>query len=327
MSREQTAYSKIVLVTGSRTGFGRLISTTLARRGYSVFASMRDIAGRNRNRAADLQEWGRDENLRLSVIELDVTDEASVQQAVENVIGDAGKIDVVVNNAGISAWGLVESHGVDQAKGVFETNVFGPWCVNRAALPYMRRRRSGLLIHLSSVAGRLVLPSMGLYCASKFALEAMAETLRYELSQSGIDSVTVEPSPYATALSRNALEAIDRERAADYGAIARLPSKIRDAVASAAGDPQKVADRVLQLIETPLGGRPVRTLVGELGERFQSLNDMTLLLQAVAMQEFGLAELLALRVQNQSREDPIAPPNGISAEIANSWAASADRPS
>src|SRR5579864_5352253 len=107
------ADNNVVLVTGASTGFGRLTSVTLARRGYTVFASMRDVAGRNRTHAADLEELSRKENLRLRVVELDVTDDASVQQAVERVVREAGRIDTVVNNAGIVHWGLLESFTVE----------------------------------------------------------------------------------------------------------------------------------------------------------------------------------------------------------------------
>jgi NAD(P)-dependent dehydrogenase (short-subunit alcohol dehydrogenase family) len=228
------------------------------------------------------------------VIELNVTDDASVEQAVERVIGDAGRIDVVVNNAGIGTWGLIESYGIDQAKHLFETNVFGPLRLNRAVLPHMRKRHGGLLIHLSSAAGRLVLPAMGIYCALNFALEAMAETLRYELSQSGIDAVIVEPSAYPPAIFRTVAETIYRDRTDDYGPLADLPERVREALASTEGDPQEVADRVVELIETPAGSRLLRTLVGGLAEQFQPLNDVQLQLQAAAMQRFGLGELMSL---------------------------------
>lgn len=284
--------NNIVLVTGASTGFGRLISTTLARRGYTVYASMRDIAGRNRNNAADLENLARDQNLRLHVVELDVTVESSVQQAVERVIREAGRIDVVVNNAGVAYWGLVESFTLEQAKQLFETNFFGPLRVNRAVLPHMRDRRSGLLIHMSSVAGRVVAPSMGLYCATKFALEAVAETLRYEASQLGIDSITVEPGPYPTAIFGNATAGADQERAAGYGAVAELPRKLQDSLESSDTNSQEVADLVAQLIEMPAGSRPIRSLVGGFAQQFQPLNDIALQWQTTAMQQLGLSGLM-----------------------------------
>ena len=289
------AENSVVLVTGASTGFGRLTSVTLARRGYAVFASMRDVAGRNRTHSAALEELGRKENLRLRIVELDVTSDSSVEHAMERVVREAGQIDTVVNNAGVFYAGLLESFTVDQAKQIFETNFFGPLRVNRAVLPYMRQRRSGLLIHVSSIAGRLVVPSMSVYCATKFALEAMAETLRYELSQLGIDSISVEPGEYPTAIFGNAAEPADQARAADYGAVAEVPRKILDGLASNNNNTQEVADRVVELIEMPAGSRPVRSLVGAFAQQCQPVNDVALQLQTGAMQAFGLSDLMTLR--------------------------------
>ena len=289
------AENNVVLVTGASTGFGRLTSVTLARRGYAVFASMRDVAGRNRTHSAALEELGRKENLRLRIVELDVTSDSSVEHAMERVVREAGQIDTVVNNAGVFYAGLLESFTIDQAKQIFETNFFGPLRVNRAVLPYMRQRRSGLLIHVSSIAGRLVVPSMSVYCATKFALEAMAETLRYELSQLGIDSLVVEPGEYPTAIFANAAEGMDQSRAADYGAVAEVPRKLFDFLASNKNDVQEVADRIVELIEMPAGSRPVRSLVGPFAQQCQPLNDVALQFQTGAMQAFGLSDLMTLR--------------------------------
>jgi len=283
----------VILVTGASTGFGRLMSVTLARRGYHVVASMRDVTGRNRQHAADLEELRRKENLRLSVLELDVTDDRSVNGAVENIVRDAGRIDTVINNAGIGLWALTETSTVEQAKQLFETNFFGVLRVNRAVLPQMRKQRSGLLIHMSSGGGRLVVPSLGIYCATKFALEAMAETLRYEVSQLGIDSVTVEPGAYPTAIGANAADAADPARAVDYGSLAEAPRKLRDAFTAVDTDSQDVADCVVRLIEMEAGTRPAGTLVGL--EQFQPVNDVALQAQTAALQNFGFGELMTLR--------------------------------
>lgn len=283
----------VVLVTGSSTGFGRLTSMALARRGYQVIASMRDVTGRNRRHAADLDALGRKENLRLGVVELDVTDDRSVNGAVDRIVRDAGRIDIVVNNAGVSSWALTETSTIEQTKRLFETNFFGVLRVNRAVLPHMRARRSGLLIHIGSIAGRLVMPSLGIYCATKFALEAIAETLRYELSQLGIDSVIVEPGPYPTDIVANAADVTDPVRAADYGALAEAPRKIRDTLAAVDTNSQDVVDRIIQLIEMQAGRRPLRTLVGM--EQFQRVNDVALQYQTVVLQNSGFGELMTLR--------------------------------
>jgi short-subunit dehydrogenase len=199
----------------------------------------------------------------------------------------------VVNNAGTAYFGLLETFTVEQVKALFEVNFFGSIRVNRAVLPHMRKRRSGLIIHLSSVAGRLVLPSMGVYCATKFALEAMAETLRYEVSQLGIDSITVEPGPYPTAIFGNSVQTADGARTADYGSLAEVPQKVFDALASAQTNSQDVADRIVQLIDMPAGTRPLRTIVGM--EQLQPVNDVALQYETGTMNAFGLGDLMTLR--------------------------------
>ncbi|HWC20356.1 MAG TPA: SDR family oxidoreductase, partial [Terriglobales bacterium] len=172
---------KSVLVTGTSSGFGKVIAETLSRKGYQMFASMRNASGRNSSARNELLDLAAREGLALSVIDLDVTDDESVERAVAQVIADAGKIDILINNAGYALWGLTEAFTVEQAKQIFDTNFFGIVRMNRAVLPHMRRQREGLIIHITSAAGRGVLPGMGLYTATKFAVEALAECYRYEL--------------------------------------------------------------------------------------------------------------------------------------------------
>jgi NAD(P)-dependent dehydrogenase (short-subunit alcohol dehydrogenase family) len=187
---------QVVLITGSSTGFGRLFAVTLARNGHTVFATMRDPGGRNAKNASEIRALAEKDALPIHVLELDVTDDASVERAVNAAIAKAGRIDVAINNAGYYLSGLEEAVTTEQAQRLMDTNFIGPVRVNRAVLPHMRRQRSGVLIHVSSGAGRVVLPSVGFYCASKFALEALAEAYSYELAAQGIESVIVEPGQY-----------------------------------------------------------------------------------------------------------------------------------
>jgi len=185
--------SKVVVITGASSGFGRLTAEFLARQGHQVFATMRELAGRNAKAAEALRELGRREGLKLQAAELDVTRDASVESCVRQVLAEAGRIDVLVNNAGFGYGGLQESFTSEQAQRIFDTNVVGAHRTIRAVLPQMHRQREGLLVQVSSGVGRVVLPGMGLYCASKFALEALSECYRYELAGSGIDVVCVQP--------------------------------------------------------------------------------------------------------------------------------------
>jgi NAD(P)-dependent dehydrogenase (short-subunit alcohol dehydrogenase family) len=286
---------KVVLITGSSTGFGRLAAETLARKGYSVFASMREASGRNAGARGELLNLGEKEKLSIKVLDLDVSSEASVNRGVEEVIDHAGRIDVLVNNAGFVYWGITEAFSVEQAQRVFDTNFFGVVRMNRAVLPHMRRQGSGLLLHVSSGAGRGVVPAMGLYTASKFALEALAETYRYELSQLGVDSVLIEPGPYATAIFGKVEQPADQERSAEYGATAEVPGRVQSALESSPADPQEVADAIAELIETPAGKRPLRRLIGPIVTSLQPLNDASERIQREILQALGLGHLLTFR--------------------------------
>jgi len=286
---------EVVLVTGCSSGFGRLSVESLARKGYRVFASMRESAGRNATARDQLSELARRERLSLKVIELDVTDEGSVNSAVEGVIAEAGRIDVLVNNAGFAYWSLTEGFSVEQAQRIFDTNFFGVVRMNRAVLPHMRHRHRGLLVHVSSGAGRGVLPGMGLYTATKFALEALAETYRYELSQLGVESIIIEPGPYTTEILAKHEAPRDQYRVAEYGPLAELPAKVHGALTTSAADAHEVADLLARLIEMPAGQRPFRTLLGPVVDSFQPLNDLSAQLQQGILTSMGMGHLLTVR--------------------------------
>jgi NAD(P)-dependent dehydrogenase (short-subunit alcohol dehydrogenase family) len=279
---------QVVLVTGSSTGFGRLISETLARRGHNVFASMRDPAVRNATNAGELRALVGKESLSLHVVDMDVTDEHSVERAVHSCVEQAGRIDVVVNNAGYAVVGLAEATTVDQARSIMDTNFLGCVRVNRAVLPFMRKQRSGLLIHISSGAGRVVIPSFGLYCASKFAMEALAESYHYELAQQGIESCIVEPGAYQTPVFSNTVQAADHARTATYGAANEIAKKVGAGLAAAAADPQEVADAIASIVETPAGQRKLRYRVHPSDLGVDAINGVCAQVQERAFQVFGI---------------------------------------
>ena len=279
---------QVVFITGSSTGFGRLFTETLARKGHAVFATMRDPGGRNAKNASEIRALAQKDSLPIHVLELDVTDDASVQRAVDAAVAKGGRIDVAINNAGYYLTGLEEAVTTEQARRLMDTNFLGPVRVNRAVLPHMRRQRSGVLMHISSVAGRVVLPSVGFYCASKFALEALAETYHYELAGQGIESVIVEPGQYETSIFGNNL-AGDEARANTYGAVKEIPAKINAALSSTAGNPQEVADAVLRIVETPAGEKQLRYVVSPRSIGVDEINALTKQVQANILEAFGLA--------------------------------------
>ncbi|HEX4545888.1 MAG TPA: SDR family oxidoreductase [Candidatus Acidoferrum sp.] len=283
--------TQIVLVTGASSGFGRLIAETLARKGFTVFATMRDANGGNAASSRELEELAQRGPLSLQVLELDVTDDASVERAVREVVAKHGRIDVLVNNAGYGIMDLAETVTVAQAQRQFDTNFFGVLRMNRAALPAMKRQGSGLLLHVSSGAGRLAIPGMALYCASKFAMEALAEVYRYELAPLGIDSVVIEPGAYATPIMGKLEKGEDPARKSGYGEVVDIPAKLQAKIRSSRANPQEIADKVLEIIETPAGQRQLRYRVGPGGPGVERINGLTNEIQAQLLEAFGITAL------------------------------------
>jgi NAD(P)-dependent dehydrogenase (short-subunit alcohol dehydrogenase family) len=259
------ALSSVVLVTGSSSGFGELTAKTLAARGYSVYASMRDIEGRNAEAARRLQDWAQAQAAPLRVLELDVTSDDSVRQGVGHVLATAGRIDVVVDNAGVSAAGPLEAFSIQQMAALLDVNVLGPMRVNKAALPSMRARRSGLIVWITSTLGRVLPGRGGLYPATKWAAEGFAESLHYQVAPFGIDVVILEPGSFPTPATRKSMQAEDQAVVAAYSALGSQASPASRPAPDPnyrPPDPQEVADAVLALVELPPGQRPLRQVCG-----------------------------------------------------------------
>jgi len=284
--------SKTILITGASTGFGRDTAQTLARAGHMVFASMRDIAGRNRPHAEALRALG------LNVVELDVTDDASVEAAVAAVLAKAGRIDVLINNAGVAAAGVSEAFTPDQLRDLFEVNVVGLQRTLRAALPALRRQGDGLVINVGSILGRVTFPFFGLYGASKFAVEALTDSYRYELSQLGVDVVLVQPSAYPTNMYASVMQPADADRAGGYGDVGGIPGKMFETFMGMfkgenAPNPHDVAEAIVKLVGQPKGSRPARVVVGQpFGA--DVVNQQTAPVQAQVVEGLGLGHLAAL---------------------------------
>lgn len=226
MFRMPDKESHTVLITGASSGFGRRTAFTLARAGYRVYASMRDTAWKNRRAAEEIQAEAKAGELPIEVIDLDVAKPESVQSAVREIEGSGSTIDVLVNNAGHMSIGIAEAFTDEQVQQQLDVNFLGPVRLCRAVLPQMRERRSGLIIHISSIVGRVLFPACAFYCASKFALEAYAEVLHYELTSFGIDSVLIEPGPYPTQLLANSPGPADKDRVQTYGPFSSLPRDV-----------------------------------------------------------------------------------------------------
>ena len=277
------------MITGASTGFGRDTAETLRRAGHSVFASMRDPQGKNRNHTEALRKQG------IEVIELDVANDASVDRAVQEVLKRAKRVDVLVNNAGIASAGVTEAFTADQAKIVFNTNVVGVLRTTRAVLPTMRAQREGLIVNIGSVLGRVTFPFFGIYGASKFAVEALTDSLRYEVSQLGIEVVLVQPSAYPTPMYEKVQLPADSERVLAYGAVGEIPGAMfKHFMAMFQGtqapNPHDVAEAIAGLVAQPKGNRLARTVVGApFGS--DTVNAQTAPVQAHVVEALGLGHL------------------------------------
>lgn len=278
-----------ILVTGASSGFGRLISETLAGAGHTVFASMRDIDGKNKVHANEMQSRG------LNVVELDVTDPASVERAVADITARSGRIDVVVNNAGVASAGVSEAFSDLQVARLFDVNVVGLHRVTRAVLPTMRQQGAGLVVNIGSILGRVTFPFFGLYGASKFAVEAMTDSYRYELSQLGVDVSLVQPSAYPTQMYASADHPGDQSRVDSYGDTGTIPAAMFEQFMTMlsgtdAPNPQDIADAVLDLVAQPKGQRAARVVVGN-SFGADVLNAAIAPVQAETVKALGLAHL------------------------------------
>ncbi|GAB4204038.1 MAG: SDR family oxidoreductase [Roseiflexaceae bacterium] len=259
--------SPTVLVTGSSSGLGRATVEALARRGYTVFASMRAVFGRNAGVAAELMELARNERLAIEVIELDVTDAVSIERAVQTIITRTGQIDVVVNNAGYGLAGISEAASIEQLQRLFDVNVWGVQRVNQAVLPHMRRQNSGLLVYISSTASRSVLPALGAYSASKAALDALARGYAHDLCETGIDSTIIQAGGFATEFGQHVEKCSDTAVWNEYGGIGEFASAFVNGFSAGlaegvANDPRELGDLIGDLIASPQGTRPLNISLG-----------------------------------------------------------------
>ncbi|MCF0069568.1 SDR family oxidoreductase [Dyadobacter sp. CY261] len=253
--------SKIILITGTSTGFGKLMTITLSKAGHTVVAGMRGINDKNAGVAGELAALP-----NVEVVELDVTSDDSVTQAVASVLEKHGRIDVLVNNAGIAGFGLLEAYSIDQIKRLFEVNFYGVIRTYQAVLPSMRQNRSGLIINLTSGASGHTLPFMVPYLASKFGVESITEGVQDELAEYGIENVSIQPGVYPTEMnngSKAGLHADKPEVVAEYGDAATdkfnaIGTALFSKMAAYNMDPQTIADGVLTLINLEKGTVPLR---------------------------------------------------------------------
>jgi len=251
-----------VVITGASSGFGEAAVRAFADRGCRVWGTMRDTAGRNAAKKAALEAHAP----QIAIVEMDVTSDASVAQGFEAILAK-GTVDILINNAGIMYIGMTEAYSVAQAREQMDTNYFGAIRAMQAVLPGMRAAGAGLIINTSSIAGRVSVPFFGTYCATKHALEAYSQSLRYEVAPFGVDVALVEPGPFPSNLLAAGKPPAHEDVLASYGELRDVPTAMvagfAEMLASdAAPDPRLVIDAYLALAAAAPGQRPTRTVVG-----------------------------------------------------------------
>lgn len=286
-----------ILVTGASSGFGNLIVRDLINGGHRVAGTVRDPEGRNDEAASALRQLG------VEVIDIDVTDDASVDNGVAEARGKLGEIDVLINNAGVGVVGLQENFSAEDFQKVFDVNVFGVQRMIRAVVPQMRARRAGLILNISSLLGRVTFPFLGPYNAAKWAVEALSENYRVELSQFGVDVVVVEPGGFPTTFFGNLIQPSSRDRDHGYGEMAAAPQAMLEGMGEAlAGNPEQnpqiVSDAVVKLVDMAPGSRPFRTEVDRsgMGDPVKPYNDLHVMVTEELFTNFQMEGMLKLNV-------------------------------
>jgi NAD(P)-dependent dehydrogenase (short-subunit alcohol dehydrogenase family) len=243
--QNRTNYSEIVaVVTGSSSGIGLETALLLARSGFQTYATMRDL-----KKSKDITEIANAENLPLTVIQLDVDDDRSVKDAISQILTENNRIDVLVNNAGYGLFSPIEDVTLGQVKEQFETNFFGVVRITREVLPIMRKQRKGTIVNVSSGAGRVGIPVLSAYAATKFALEGLSESMRYELKEWGINIVIIEPGAIKTKVFENVKTGDVRSSSeSPYADLIERASKGFGKMMDNSSSPKLVAEAILNAI-------------------------------------------------------------------------------
>jgi len=288
----------VVLVTGASTGIGYLSARALAAAGHTVYASMRDIHGRNAPRVRELRDWSFANGHELRAVELDVLSQASADAAIKTIIAEQGRLDVVVHNAGHLVVGPVEAFSPEEVVRVFDTNTLGTLRVNKAALPYMRNAQSGLMLWISSSTVRGGFPPfLGPYAAAKAAMDSLAVTMSFELARFGIETSIVVPGAFTrgTAHFPNAGQPADKVTADAYARYDGLMDQVGarlSALTPDHADPQAVADEVARIVSLPIGERPFRSVIDFINDGAGAVTEVAERVREAFAERIGIADLL-----------------------------------
>ena len=284
-----------ILITGCSSGFGRLGAEHYARLGAKVFATMRNLP---RPEAAELEALAKAEKLDITVLEIDITKDDQVASGVEAALkATGGKVDVLINNAGMSIAGPIEAQDMEATQLIFDTNVFGAQRMAKAVLPSMRANKSGYIFNVTSQLGRVMIPGFGQYSPTKFALEAMSEQMAYEVASHGIDVTIIQPGGYPTKIWSNQNKPSGELKA-------RLSEDIISAypqftagmgkreASSSTSDPMDIPHAIAGAIATPKAKRPLRIALHPVARPQEAINKVSAQMQIAMLGESPLGPIV-----------------------------------
>lgn len=291
---------QVIVVTGASSGFGAMSARALAEAGHTVYAGIRATTTRNAKAVADAAAFARDNNADLRSIELDVTDDASIEQAVAKIVAENGRLDVIVHNAGHMSCGPAEAFTPEQYAELFDINVLSTQRLNRAALPQLRKQGRGLIVWVSSSSTRGGTPPfLAPYFAAKAAMDSLAVSYASELTRWGIETSIIVPGAFTKGTNHFAHSGspADTARAAEYldGPYKGVSDKALQGLASlepADADPEEVARAIVDVVGKPFGGRPFRVHIDPSEDGAEIVNGVADRVRAELFYRVGLEDLL-----------------------------------
>jgi NAD(P)-dependent dehydrogenase (short-subunit alcohol dehydrogenase family) len=301
VSQGDTDMKQVIIITGASSGFGALAARALAKAGHTVYASMRETAGRNAPQVQAIEQFAAENNVDLRAIELDVASEESAEAAIRQIVAEKGRLDVVIHNAGHMVFGPAEAFTPEQLAELYDVNLLSTQRVNRAALPQLRKQRKGLLVWVSSssAAGGTP-PYLAPYFAAKAAMDALAVVYSRELTRWGIETSIIVPGAFTGGTNHfaHAGSPDDKARAAEYeaGPYAGFADQVLKGFASIVppnADVSAVADAIVEVVDAPFGKRPFRVHIDPTEDGAAIVNPVLDRVRAELLRRIGLGDLLS----------------------------------
>lgn len=290
----------VILITGASSGFGSLTARRLAESGHTVYATMRETSGRNAKQVEAARKFATEKSIDLRTAELDVSSQESVDRAIQRIAAEAGRLDVVIHNAGHMVYGPAEAFTPEQLAELYDINVLSTQRVNRAALPVLRKQGKGLVVWVGSSSTRGGTPPyLAPYFAAKAGMDAMAVSYAGELARWNIESTIIVPGAFTSGTNHfaNAGKPADSNRLAEYasGPTATLGDEIMQGFARTAvpdADVADVANAIVRVLDTPFGKRPFRVHIDPANDGAAVVNGVADRVRAELLRNMGLADLL-----------------------------------